>query len=449
MGRGPRSKALAIWTNGQRVGTWRLAPGGEAQLQYESTWVNAPQGRPLSLSLPFTIGNSPLKGDRVHNFFDNLLPDSIEIRRRLAARFKTESTNPFALLQALGRDCVGAVQLLGEEEEPVGFDQIEGAPLTDPEVELYLQRAVAPGAVLGQQDANDDDFRISLAGAQEKTALLWHNNQWMRPHGATPTTHIFKLPLGMVGATRQIDMRTSVENEWLCSRILAAYGLPVAASRIMDFGAQRVLVVERFDRRLHPSGQWWLRLPQEDFCQAANVPPDRKYESDGGPGIRDICAILQHSTNAQQDLRTFMSAQIIYWMLGAIDGHAKNFSIQLLPQGRYQLAPLYDVLSFWPVAGGAANNIQTHKAKMAMAVWGKSRHYNLREIQRRHYNAMAAQCGLGAHAEDLLQPIIESTPGVIAQVRAQLPLGFPKEVAEPVLLGLENAAGRLAQMPSH
>jgi serine/threonine-protein kinase HipA len=115
----------------------------------------------------------------------------------------------------------------------------------------------------------------------------------------------------------------------------------------------------------------------------------------------------------------------------------------------YQLTPLYDVLSFWPVAGGAANNIQTHKAKMAMAVWGKSRHYNLRGIQRRHYNAMAAKCGLGADVEDLLQPIIESTPGVIAQVSAELPPGFPNEVAESTLRGLENAARRLVQMPSH
>jgi serine/threonine-protein kinase HipA len=124
---------------------------------------------------------------------------------------------------------VGAIQLLPENEQPIGYDTIAGTPLSDAEVEVHLKRAVAPGAGLGQQDADEDDLRISLAGAHEKTALLWHHNQWMRPHGATPTTHIFKLPLGKVGRDGRIDMSASVENEWLCSRILQAYGLPVTA----------------------------------------------------------------------------------------------------------------------------------------------------------------------------------------------------------------------------
>ena len=50
----------------------------------------------------------------------------------------------------------------------------------------------APGGEL-------EDFRISIAGAQEKTAFLRHQGKWCRPIGSTPTTHIFKLPLGLVG----------------------------------------------------------------------------------------------------------------------------------------------------------------------------------------------------------------------------------------------------------
>lgn len=449
MGRRPHRKSLALWSNGQRVGVWHLGPGGVSELQYEQRWIDAPEGRPLSLSLPFTIGNLPHKGERVLNYFDNLLPDNPEIRKRLASQFKTGSTEAFELLTALGRDCVGAIQLLEEGTQPEGFDRIEGTPMTDAGIEQYLLRTVASPAVLGQEELQEDDFRISLAGAQEKTALLWHENRWLRPHGATPTTHIFKLPLGMVGPGQLIDLRTSVENEWLCSRILAAYDIPVASSRIMDFGQQRVLVVERFDRRLHSSGHWWLRLPQEDFCQVKNVPPDFKYEDKGGPGILDICATLQQSENAARDLRTFMSAQILFWMLGATDGHAKNFSIQLQAQGRFHLTPLYDVLSIWPVVGGAAHNIQWQKAKMAMAVRGKNRHYHLKEIQRRHYNAMAPQCGLGADAEELLEFILERTPQVIATVSAELPAGFPQHVAASILGGLEQAALQLAAMPPH
>lgn len=447
MGRRSHHKSLALWSNGQRVGVWRLGPGGASELQYEQSWIDAPEGRPLSLSLPFTIGNSPHKGARVLNYFDNLLPDNPDIRKRLASRFKTGSTEAFELLTALGRDCVGAIQLLEEGAAPEGFDRIEGTLMTDAQIEQYLQRTVANPAVLGQEHLQEDDFRISLAGAQEKTALLWHDNRWLRPHGATPTTHIFKLPLGMVGPGQLIDLRSSVENEWLCSRILAAYGLPVAPCRIMDFGRQRVLVVERFDRRLHTSGRWWLRLPQEDFCQVSNIPPELKYEDQGGPGILSICAILQQSENAAQDLRTFMSAQILFWMLGATDGHAKNFSIQLQTQGRFHLTPLYDVLSIWPVVGGAAHNIQWHKAKLAMAVRRKNRHYHLKDIQRRHYNAMAPLCGLGADAEELIQALIARTPQVIAQVNAELPAGFPQQIATSILGGLEQAARQLAAMP--
>ncbi len=448
MGRNSHRRALSVWSNGQRVGTWRLPTRADAELHYDPQWVQSLAGRPLSLSLPFTIGNAPLKGARVLNFFDNLLPDSEPIRNRLAGKFKTGSTEAFALLQAIGRDCVGAIQLLPENEQPIDYDTISGTPLSDAEVEEYLRRAVAPGAGLGQQDADEDDFRISLAGAHEKTALLWHNKQWMRPHGATPTTHIFKLPLGKVGRDGRIDMSTSVENEWLCSRILQAYGLPVAQSHICDFGAQRVLVVERFDRRLHSSGTWWMRLPQEDFCQVLGVAPYKKYESEGGPGVVDVCKVLQQSTNAGSDLQTFMSAMVLFWMLAATDGHAKNFSLQILQKGRYRMTPLYDVLSMWPVEGGAAHQMSQHKAKLAMAISGKNRHYHLKEILRRHFNAMASRCGIGTDMEPIIQGIINNTPAAIAQVIAQLPAGFPSSIAEPILGQLQESAKRLAEMPA-
>ena len=117
---------------------------------------------------------------------------------------------------------------------------------------------------LGNLD-DEEDLRISLAGAQEKTALLWHQGQWMRPYGSTPTTHILKLPIGMVGH-RQADFSTSVENKWLCMNLLAEFGLSVAKTQVLTFGSQKVLSVERFDRQLHSSGEWLMRLPQEDFC---------------------------------------------------------------------------------------------------------------------------------------------------------------------------------------
>ena len=201
---------LGVWTNGERVGTWRIADG-DRSFQYATSCPASPAGRALSLSLPFTPDNIAHRGDIVSNFFDNLLPDSDAIRRRMQSKFSTASTDTFDLLAAVGRECVGAVQLLPFDLSPDSHDRIEATPLDDVGVERAINSALTTGRALGQAGA-DDDFRISIAGAQEKTALLWHMGQWMRPLGATPTTHIFKLPLGLIGNMRA-DMSDSVENE--------------------------------------------------------------------------------------------------------------------------------------------------------------------------------------------------------------------------------------------
>lgn len=169
--------------------------------------------------------------------------------------------------------------------------------MSEEDVERHLIRITQSGPIGRGEDS--DDLRISLAGAQEKTALLWHNGGWMSPHGSTPTTHILKLPLGLVGH-RKVDLTASVENEWLCMNLLAEFDLPVARTAILNFGGQKVLGVERFDRKMHPSGKWIMRLPQEDFCQALGVPPHLKYENDGGPGLSDLAAVLRGSLQQQR-----------------------------------------------------------------------------------------------------------------------------------------------------
>jgi len=443
MGRLSHSRTLSIWTNGQRVGTWTFNRRGEHSLQYDAQWMNSAAGRPLSLSLPFT-GEIALKGDRVRNFFDNLLPDSEAIRLRIATRFKTGSAEAFDLLQAIGRDCVGAVQLLGDDEEPKDVQQISGTLLSESDIEQLLIQSTRSGPMGNLED--QEEIRISLAGAQEKTALLRHNGQWIRPHGSTPTTHILKLPIGMVGH-RQADFSTSVENEWLCMNLLAEFGLPVAKTEILTFGSQKVLCVERFDRQLHSSGDWIMRLPQEDFCQVMGVPSHLKYESDGGPGIADLAGVLNSSVHAELDLTTLLKAQILFWMLAAPDGHAKNFSIRVLPQGRYQLTPLYDVMSIWPIAGSGPNQFSMFKAKMAMAVLGKNKHYHFKDIQRRHFNNMAVRLLNRTDAEDLMEELIKKTPIAIESVRDKLGVDFPEHVAQSIFEGVLSTANRLGAMP--
>lgn len=436
MGRRRKSIRLSLWMNGIAVGTWEIDSAGRHHLVYDQDWLESEHGRPVSLSMPLRPA-AAYSGDVVRNFFENLLPDNRAIRERLQTRFRARSTSAQDLLAEVGRDCAGALAILPEGEFPDGFDRIEGVPLTDTDVEQALGRITVDA-----RHADDDDFRISIAGAQEKTAFLWSGGRWLRPTGATPTTHIFKLPLGVPPSG--IDLTTSVENEWLCARILAAYGVPVALGDIARFGERTVLVVPRFDRQPSSDGTWLLRLPQEDFAQACGVGPDTKYESEGGPGITSILERLLGSAQAAADRHDFFRTQVLFWMLAAIDGHAKNFSVFIEPRGHFRLTPRYDVLSAYPVLGHGKGKLAPEKAKMAMAVWGTNRHYKWREIRRSHFEHSAADCGLGSSAQALIDELVERTPEVIRQVSAAIPARFPDTVSASILEGLEQAARRLA-----
>lgn len=447
MGRRSLSQTLTLWANGDYVGRWTVTVRGDMELQYDAGWLASARGRPVSLSLPFNLGNERLRGDNVAHYFAGLLPDSQDIRQRIAARFKTGSTQTFNLLAAIGRDCVGALQLLPDGEEPTDVARINGVVLDEDAIERHLLEVVTPTRMADVTDPADD-FRISLAGGQEKDAFLWWDGQWMKPRGATPTTHIFKLPLGLVGG-RQADFSTSVDNEWLCLRLFKAYGLPAAQARIATFGRQRVLIVERFDRVVSADGTRLLRLMQEDFCQATGTSPLLKYESDGGPGLRQLFTLAQQSLDAESDLRVLMASQILFWMLCAPGGHAKNFSIQLQAgmAGRFRLTPIYDVMSAYPHMGDGPNQWAAQHLTSAMALLGKNRHDHMRNIQRRHFNETARKVGFGENVEPLLQELIARTPAVVAQVQAELPQGFSQQVADKVLDGLLGAALALEGMP--
>jgi len=441
MARGTGINRLNIWMNGLPVGHWELAQGGD-RLAYWDEWVSDPQGRPLSLSLPLTPGNQPYRGAEVAAYFDNLLPDSESIRRRIAARYKTRDTSSFGLLAELGRDCVGAIQLLPPDQTPADLRSIRGRPLDEAAIARLLRDTTATTA-LGQHEPIDD-LRLSIAGAQEKTALLWHDNQWLLPEGSTPTTHIFKLPLGLVG-NMQADMRTSVENEWLCSKIVAAYGLPIAACEIARFEDQKVLVVTRFDRRISADGRWILRLPQEDMCQTTGTPALYKYQADGGPGIERIMEILAASEDAIADQRNFFATQIVFWLLAATDGHAKNFSIAHFPLNQYRSTPLYDVLSAHPIIGSGRNQFARQKVKLAMSVNGQNNHYHIEQIQRRHWIEQGRRVGfLPAQVEEILAQISLRTKAVIDDVSSALPADFPVDIATKVFSGMTRLNARLS-----
>jgi serine/threonine-protein kinase HipA len=214
------------------------------------------------------------------------------------------------------------------------------------------------------------------------------------------------------------------------------------------------LVVERFDRRWQgigtanpksarftpPPGAWLARLPQEDFCQATGVDYDQKYEANGGPGITDILQILARAERAREDRRAFVLAQFAFWLLAAIDGHAKNFSLYHYRGGAYGLTPLYDVLSAWPVIGHGANRLALKKVKLAMALRGSGRpHYKLTEIQPRHFETLATSL-----ADPELRPamtgLAADVPRAIERVETKLPDDFASSVWTSVTTGLKRQA---------
>lgn len=439
-GRPSAQQSLAVWMNGLLVGTWRVSRTGH-EFIYDEDWLANSQARPMSLSMPLELGSEPFRGPRVESYFDNLLPDSREIRSRIAEHHGV-SSKTFSLLEQIGRDCVGAVQLLQPGEEPQNVRRIDAVPLTEAKIESLLDRTLQGRPAL--LDDSDGELRISIAGAQEKTALLWHQGQWHLPRGSTPTTHILKLPLGKVG-NAQADFSTSVENEWLCSKILHAYGVPVASTDMARFGQHKTLVVERFDRRYQEDG-WWARIPQEDFCQVYGLPPEKKYQDKGGPDMDNILDTLRGSFQAIKDREDFLTRQLIFWLLAAPDGHAKNFSIFVSAGGSYQLTPSYDVISAWPVLGIGANRFDRKKLKLAMGVRGKNNHYRLDEIHRRHWNETAKRNRLGLDFEPVIKRIIETMPAVIARVERQLPPDFPSAVSTPVFEGMLEQVRKLERM---
>jgi serine/threonine-protein kinase HipA len=425
---------LNVFLNGRLVGRLQRQTSGAIDFAYDRTWLDWEYTLPISLSLP--LREDRYIGDPVIAVFDNLLPDNDKIRRRLAERVGAAGNDAYSLLAAVGRDCVGALQFLTDGEEPGPVGGISGRPLKDKEIADILSDLKR--TPLGVDES--EEFRISLAGAQEKTALLRWQDKWQVPHGTTATTHILKPEIGTL--PNGIDLTQSIENEHLCMRLTEAFGLPTAKTQMLEFSGKRALVVERFDRRWTADGRL-LRLPQEDCCQALSVPPTRKYESDHGPGISQVLELLEASDEPESDQRLFLKAQIVFWLLGATDGHAKNFSIYLLPGGRFHLTPLYDVMSAQPNLD--AGHIQHNRMKLAMAV-GDKRHYVVNTVMPRHFLQTAARCGLSAEfAQGILDEIQAGADNAIAAALTGLPAGFPEALSASIIGGIRRRLQLIAQ----
>jgi len=426
------SRRLNVFLNHRLVGSLNRQSSGAIDFRYDTDWLGWDHNLPISLSLP--LREDRYIGARVSNVFDNLLPDNDGLRRQVAERVGAGGIDAYSLLEALGRDCVGALQFLPEGSPPPAASAAQGHPVSDDEIGRILNNLANHPLGL----VRDDDFRISIAGAQEKTALLRWEGRWLRPAGSTPTTHIFKPQIGRL--PNGIDLSNSVENEYLCLKLTSAFGLPTAKVEMATFSDKRVLIVERFDRLTTADGRL-IRVPQEDCCQALSVPWTRKYESEGGPGIPSILQLLKGSDMGASDQRLFLKANLAFWLLGATDGHAKNFSLFLSPGGGYRLTPLYDIVSAEPSL--AAHQLRHNQMKLAMAV-GDSRHYAIKSVVPRHFVESAGKGGMGRRtAVGVIEELYETAQAALDRTRETLPTGFPDQIAETIIAAVRNRLNRL------
>jgi serine/threonine-protein kinase HipA len=416
---------LNVFINNRLVGRLEKETSGAIHFRYDQSWLEWEYRFTISLSLP--LRPNAHRGASVVAVFDNLLPDSDAVRRRVAERVGAAGIDSDSLLERIGRDCVGAMQFLPDGIEVDATAPIAGEPISDSEIENLLANLTR--APLGMDQ--EHEFRISVAGAQEKTALLFHQGLWMRPLGTTPTTHILKPQIGEIPtASGMVDMSNSVDNEHYCLTLLGTFGLNVANTQITHFGKRKVLVVERFDREWQSDGRL-LRQPQEDCCQALGFPSEQKYQSSGGPSALSILNLLRSSDDPLADQAAFFKSQILFWLIGATDGHAKNFSVFLRPGGGFSLTPFYDVLTAQPAFD--ARQIPHNKYKLAMSV-GKNRKYPILNIVGRHFVETAKEAGLGPTIiREVLEDILREAISAPDRALAKMPKDFARDIHDSVV----------------
>lgn len=374
--------------------------GGTLSFQYDQGWIALKDAFPLSVSMP--LSEAPYRQRFIKTFLLNLLPENPAVLEALEKKHHVSRSNPFGLLKHVGEDVPGAVQFVQPERLPEyqnpGPAQIQWLTTTELAERMALLRKDAAAFRLV-----NDQGRMSLAGAQAKTALYFDGQRWGVPAGRMPTSHILKPPIpGFDGI---------VENEHLCQDIAARCGLAAARSFVLELD-EPVIVVERFDRLPHPDPARILRrVHQEDMCQALQHLPSEKYQENRGPGIEAIVRLLHAiSTTAPDDVWRFLDANILNYLIGGTDAHAKNYSLLFGTDQQVRLAPLYDVSSQLPYQDKIPQ-------RLAMKI---GRFYEIASISVADWQSLARHCKIDeAQILDRVRSLAQMLPDQIAAARDQ------------------------------
>ena len=326
-------RRLIVYLNCETVGTLEQDNNGMLEFRYGAEWLNRPDAMPLSRSLP--LQSESFKGKKARPFFAGILPDE-EPRRKIASVLGISERNDFAMLERIGGECAGAVSLLPEGMQPFVADKQLLRELSEKELQDIITELPRRPLLAGQ-----DGLRLSLAGAQDKLPVVIQGTIIALPLNDTPSTHIIK--------PEPEHFSGLAANEFLCMTLAKEVGLNVPPVTIRLIGGKPCVIVERFDRIINPEGTV-ARIHQEDFCQALGFPPERKYQQEGGPLIRDCITLLREwSTAPVLDIRDFLDGLIFNVLIGNADAHGKNYSM-LYHRGERRLAPFYDLVCTlaWP-----------------------------------------------------------------------------------------------------
>ena len=348
------NRELDIYICGTHCGVLREDLHGALSFAYDPDYA----GVPLSMSMPLGL---PAYGNRVvRPYLMGLLPDDAATRQAIGAAYGVSAENPFRLLEIIGLDCPGGVQVCHGDLPTAAGDEL--VPLAETQVAARLAsiRQDAANAWVGDLAG---EGHWSLGGCQAKLGLREQDGQWFECRGSAATTHILKP--GVEG------MRHQALVEYLCMRVARRLGLPVAEVEYRRFAEEPAIVVTRYDRATSPNGQV-ARIHQEDLCQALAVVPTRKYAEQGGPTTPQVIRLLGTTGhNARENVYLFVLYLFFNYLIGATDAHAKNHSVVFAAPGDIRLAPLYDVASIAPYMSLAPR--QRKPLQAALSIGGENR----------------------------------------------------------------------------
>jgi serine/threonine-protein kinase HipA len=417
------TRTLDIWWDGRLVGQLTQDKHGELGFAYARAWLDDEAAQPLSASLPKRT--EPFSRRECRPFFGGLLPEESQ-RDAAAQALGVSRANDFALLDRLGGDVAGALQLLPPGEGPTAPAPDQRPIPLDDEGLIRVLDALHVRPLL----AGEEGLRLSLAGAQSKVPVVLVEGAVALPAPGQPTTHILKPPISRFAAT--------TENEAFVMRLAAAIGLDVAPVEARIVQDRTFLLVQRYDRAIGDDG-FVRRIHQEDFCQALGVPPETKYASEGGPTFKDCFALLRRVVvRPAVDVLKLLDAVIFNVIAGNADAHGKNFSILYDAEGP-RLAPLYDLL------GTVA--YPDLSSKFAMKIGKRA---TLAELDAKGWAAFAADTGLGLplirrRVAEISNGVLEKAAAVAEELsRSQLDGPAIEEFANMIRTRAERCALTIA-----